>query len=180
LENLMKKPAFTAIRSSAQAGFTLIELIVVIVILGILAATALPRFSGLSGDARVGTLNAARGAMQSTVAMIHGQSLINPTAAQFTGEGNNIITVVNGYPAATAAFATGAGLGAADYQVTTSVLGQGAGANLPAIPANSLVVVPQSVQNTPTGLNCYLLYTASAAANVPPTITLFGTADNCR
>ena len=49
----------------SQRGFTLIELIVVIVILGILAAVAFPKFQDLSGDAKQAVVNGGKAALQS-------------------------------------------------------------------------------------------------------------------
>ena len=65
-----------------QSGFTMIELIMVIVILGILAAFALPKFADFSGDARYSSIAAAQGAVRSASGIVHAAALAkNQTGA---------------------------------------------------------------------------------------------------
>lgn len=64
-------------RTHRQHGFTLIELTAVIVILGVIAAVAIPKFTDLSRAARITTLEGIQGTMLSTITMVKSLAYVN-------------------------------------------------------------------------------------------------------
>lgn len=76
-----------------QKGFTLIELVVVIVILGILAVTAAPKFIDLTSDAKASVVEGVRGAMNSAADMAHSKALVAGVTAVGDAGVTQFITV---------------------------------------------------------------------------------------
>ena len=100
-----------------QGGFTLIEMVVVIVILGILAVTAAPRFLNLQNDARGSALQGLKGAIDGAAGIVYGKAAINGLEADSTGNKSvDGVPVVYGYPKATSAALKSAVNGLDDWE----------------------------------------------------------------
>lgn len=97
-----------------EGGFTMIELIIVIVILGILAAVAVPRFLNLTADAERGTARGLTAALRGSIQIRHSQFLLGGTDYDATSvvlgvDSPNITLTVSGTAIITATFVGGNG-----------------------------------------------------------------------
>jgi MSHA pilin protein MshA len=144
-------------------GFTLIEMVVVMVILGILAAVALPKFVDMTSQARTAKMQGAVGAVQSSVTLIHAKwlALGSPTdATAVTAEGgvslasNSATKMVNGYPASETFVRANENLAGLDSSFVTTAT------------STSVTTITDS-----TNTSCLFTVTESTGSGVPPVVS---------
>ncbi len=152
-----------------QGGFTLVELVVVIVILGILAVTAAPKFLNLQEDARKASIQGLKGAMDSAAGIVYGKAALSGLdTAPFGAVGN--IDVVYGYPAATTT-----GIGNAVEGLTNDW------AMVEQVPASGDGAIPASITYSFKGAapelqqSCNAKYFSATASEGPKTEIVCGT-----
>lgn len=172
-----------------QNGFTLIELVVVIVILGILAVTAAPKFMNLQGDARHASLQGLKGALQGASGIVYGKAAIKgveSTKGQ-VNTGADTVETLFGYPEASDEGIVKAIVGTGsdgDWASKTFGDGKTKAARVLFAPkqysdqldtVSSVDADGTATFTTDVPKNCYLVYVPAQNATVPAKVQL---ADN--
>ena len=150
-----------------QKGFTLIELVIVIVILGILAATAAPKFLNLQADAKESTLQAVKASVETAMSVVYAKSLINGSEASATGtvtidSAGTTVNTVYGYPkGATADMGKLLDLNTTDFTMIDTI---GTGV---------VYIYPTNgTAPTTTSDSCSVKYTEATSATVKATVVV--------
>jgi len=156
--------------SNLEQGFTLIELVVVIVILGILSAVAVPKFVNLTDDSRRAVMEGLMGSIKSATTMVHSKALIaNKTTGTETVEADGVFySVVNSYPAT-----HNVGTGSGDSVATAAGI---IGAIDKTIPLITVQLTGNGQKSTTfsysnLGSGCRITYLEALSSNEPPVIT---------
>jgi MSHA pilin protein MshA len=147
---------------STQRGFTLIELVVVIVILGILAAFAVPRFARLDRQARIASVRALEGSLRSGSVLARSQWLAEGLNAATTTVEGNAVTITNGYPAGTA-------IGIGNALATGTVVNNTTPGRYRIVVVNATTVQFQ-LNGATDPAQCWVQYAGAANINAAPAI----------
>ncbi|WP_417878189.1 type II secretion system protein [Vibrio sp.] len=163
-----------------QGGFTLIELVVVIVILGILAVTAAPRFLNLQSDARESALQGLKGAMDGAAGIVYGKAAIEGKEATAGETLANGVTTEFGYPSADATGLVQAVTGLnEDWAWATTTVSGSVSTLVATFSTSDIDAGVHTDSSDITDTECYVTYSEAESPDVGDEANTSVTSDNC-